>query len=112
MTDQPSFKIVKIVNTSLFKITRDGSGAIPDKYNGLYTSPQLAQKDVDKYLIDMEEKTSHVNYKANRLAEVRKEVEAELAAKAESEIRKEIEKEILSEKKIDAVVKKTTTKSK
>lgn len=44
------FAIFKVANTSLYRIAFKGSGGeVPEKLQGMFTSPSLAQKELEMY---------------------------------------------------------------
>lgn len=77
--------IFKVLRTSLYRIgfveKTANARTIPHPYNGMYTSPEFAQKDLEKFLIeswtDAENRTSRKQREALRAEAAEKEAETE-----------------------------------
>lgn len=51
------YAIYKIANTSLYRIGFKGSGGeIPEKLQGMFTSPSIAQKELEMYQHNLNKK--------------------------------------------------------
>jgi len=51
-------KIVQIQNSSLYGVTFADGGELPPELKGRWTSPDLAKKEIDKYINKLEGKKS------------------------------------------------------
>jgi len=49
-TEGKSLKVLRMDSGSLFRIGFDGGGVVPEALSGLYTSPRVAEQDIQKYL--------------------------------------------------------------
>lgn len=73
--------IYQVGNTALFRVKYAGGGELPEVLRGMYTTPILAQKDINKYKeVQAAKKNSYVE---QRKADIKAEQEEEkLAANA------------------------------
>lgn len=51
-TEGKSLKVLRMDSGSLFRIGFDGGGVVPEVLSGLYTSPRVAEQDIQKYLMN------------------------------------------------------------
>lgn len=51
-TDGRSLKVLRMDSGALFRIGYDGGGVVPEQLSGLYTTPRVAEQDIQKYLAE------------------------------------------------------------
>lgn len=49
-TDGKSFIVMRSDTSTLFKVGLEGGGVVPQDLAGLYTTPKVAEQDIQKYL--------------------------------------------------------------
>lgn len=79
-TESKELKVFKKTNTSLYFVQFEGGGNTPTELSGMWTTPQLAQTAIDKYLAKKEaEKNAYVEERKKEIKEENKSKSKEVA---------------------------------